>query len=546
MAKNPLIRSYPRRVSKPLPNKSAGILDDFAVRKVVATKEGSITKTPTADIDIVNKKFVDDKLVESFPTSLTTGSVVFSDGTNLSQDNFNLFWDDANKRLEPNLIKITSDGTQASPALKFNDTNTGFFKSGDSVRLSLNNNTITNVSATGLNVTGDISGDNIFTTGNIGVDSTAPTSVLPNGFSASNPRVIEILQNAGNEDVGLFMRRLDKAVGIDLWYDISVGAGFFDLRWDNALDDLNFRFRTSDPATDMFTAFQLKANFDHQINGQLTINNGTPFGAGRDGLGKLHIVGGEGDNCELEMWADDGDNNADRFKLEANIDGSFNMQIRPAGTYFEMITMNQTEVVINNEGNNIDFRVAGSTEDKLLLVDAGVNEVRMGDGDTNFLAVNDFGKAFFEGPTSGLPFAEIYARDNTTTTSTSTTKAQVLIFDTDGESNLMTPSHAQDHITVIKAGKYKIDTSISIKNSSGAAHVINVEMYKNNGTVVFNNIHAGRTLGTGTDVGNLTMSGIVDLAINDTIEIWITSDSGAARTVTVEDIDFCAIQIGGT
>ncbi len=156
------------------------------------------------------------------------------------------------------------------------------------------------------------------------------------------------------------------------------------------------------------------------------------------------------------------------------------------------------------------------------------------------------GNLTFEGNGKGLPFAEIYARDNTTTTSTSTTKIQILIFDTNGQSNNMTPDHAQDHITVVKAGMYKIDASISIKNSSGSAHVISLEMYKNDGTVVFNNIHAGRTLGTGTDVGNLTMSGIVDLAVDDTIEFWITSDSGAARTVTVEDIDFSAIQIGGT
>ena len=61
MAKrNPLIRSYPKRVNKPLPNKSAGILDDYAVRKVIATKEGSITRTPVDDIDIANKKYVDD------------------------------------------------------------------------------------------------------------------------------------------------------------------------------------------------------------------------------------------------------------------------------------------------------------------------------------------------------------------------------------------------------------------------------------------------------------------------------------------------------
>jgi len=174
-----------------------------------------------------------------------------------------------------------------------------------------------------------------------------------------------------------------------------------------------------------------------------------------------------------------------------------------------------------------------------------VGDVKFGDDNTNYVEVSSTGDLVFVG-SSGLAFAEIYARDNTTTTSTSTTKAQITIFDTDGEFNNMTPSHAQDHITVTKAGKYKIDASISIKNSSGAAHVISLEMYKNNGTGVFNNIHAGRTLGTGSDVGNLTMSGIVDLAANDTIEMWITSDSGAARTVTVEDIDLCAIQIGGT
>ena len=39
---------------------SAGILDDFAIRKNIITKQGTISKTPTADIDIANKKYVDD------------------------------------------------------------------------------------------------------------------------------------------------------------------------------------------------------------------------------------------------------------------------------------------------------------------------------------------------------------------------------------------------------------------------------------------------------------------------------------------------------
>ncbi len=98
---------------------------------------GSISE----DEHLVTKKYVDDKKVESFPTSLTVGSVVFSDGTNLTQDNANLFWNNASKELQPNRIRIEADGTQANPALKFNDTNTGFFKSGDSVNLSINNST---------------------------------------------------------------------------------------------------------------------------------------------------------------------------------------------------------------------------------------------------------------------------------------------------------------------------------------------------------------------------------------------------------------------
>ena len=40
-------------------NKSPGILDDFAVRKVMDTQEGTITKVPVNNYDIVNKAYVD-------------------------------------------------------------------------------------------------------------------------------------------------------------------------------------------------------------------------------------------------------------------------------------------------------------------------------------------------------------------------------------------------------------------------------------------------------------------------------------------------------
>ena len=115
---------------------------------------GRVDSTPVSNLDPVNKKYVDDN---SFTLpSLTAGSVLFSDGTTLAEDNFNLFWNDATNELQPNLIKITSDGTQAAPALKFNDTNTGFYKSGDSVNLSLNNSTKITTNATGTDIAGDL------------------------------------------------------------------------------------------------------------------------------------------------------------------------------------------------------------------------------------------------------------------------------------------------------------------------------------------------------------------------------------------------------
>ena len=72
MARNPLIRSYPKRVSKPLPNKSAGILDDFAIRKVISSKEGTIEKVPVNSNDITNKAYVDTLTTDHPHQNITT------------------------------------------------------------------------------------------------------------------------------------------------------------------------------------------------------------------------------------------------------------------------------------------------------------------------------------------------------------------------------------------------------------------------------------------------------------------------------------------
>ena len=57
---NPFKIKKPEEIPMSRPDhQSAGILDDFAVRKVVSTREGTITKVPVNDEDIVNKAYCD-------------------------------------------------------------------------------------------------------------------------------------------------------------------------------------------------------------------------------------------------------------------------------------------------------------------------------------------------------------------------------------------------------------------------------------------------------------------------------------------------------
>ena len=91
-----------------------------------------------------------------------------------------------------------------------------------------------------------------------------------------------------------------------------------------------------------------------------------------------------------------------------------------------------------------------------------------------------------------------------------------------------------------------VDCCVNIKNDSGAAHDVEVVVSKNNNTTIFANMRRHRTLGTGVDVGAIPICGHISLAVNDTLEVWITSDSASARDVIAEDVVLMVTQVGGT
>ena len=103
----------PRQFKAAPSNKSKGILDDFAIRKSIASREGYFNS--------INWN------------AGTTGSVLFMANNLIAQDNANLYWDNVAKQLELTKIKLTAAGTAAIPALKFNDRNTGIYSGGSNI-----------------------------------------------------------------------------------------------------------------------------------------------------------------------------------------------------------------------------------------------------------------------------------------------------------------------------------------------------------------------------------------------------------------------------
>ena len=218
-----------------------------------------------------------------------------------------------------------------------------------------------------------------------------------------------------------------------------------------------------------------------------------------------------------------------------------------------------------NDASNDALRVQAVGGSYLMVVEGGGNtsighnaplakfdvigDTRLGDSTTNYMEVSATGDVVFVG-TAGLAYGGISAYDAgatiTITTAGIANKVQITAFDTDDPNNNTTPAHAQDHITITKAGDYMVNVSISAESAAaGGADEFGFAVYKNNGATLFQNLHVHRKLGGGGgDTGSVSMSGIVTLAVNDTIEVWCWNED-STDNVVIDDITLSLTQIGG-
>jgi len=120
--------------------------NSIVVKKNIDTNSGTIQRTPTEDIDIVNKKYVDVEIAaipETTPAG-SDGEVQFNNAGSFGASS-DLFWDNVNKRLgigndspsfNLDIIAPTVGGNEDVMKLRINDAPNDFFSISNSTAIS--------------------------------------------------------------------------------------------------------------------------------------------------------------------------------------------------------------------------------------------------------------------------------------------------------------------------------------------------------------------------------------------------------------------------
>jgi len=107
-------------------------------------------------------------------------------------------------------------------------------------------------------------------------------------------------------------------------------------------------------------------------------------------------------------------------------------------------------------------------------------------------------------------------------------------WNTNGISSGLTVDYTAGKLTATVAGTYEVDMSISFSGQLSKTFVF--EIYKDDvsasPTPTSTGFKMTRKLGTGGDVGSASLSGLVSLAVGDSVMIYVSSTDGG-NTITV-------------
>ena len=130
----------------------------------------------------------------------------------------------------------------------------------------------------------------------------------------------------------------------------------------------------------------------------------------------------------------------------------------------------------------------------------------------------------------GTSYGELY-EDNAGGTSITITDATTYypwVSTTVGASRNMTLSAASDDITIVTGGAYFISAQVSYAGSNTTIYTWAIHK----GGSALTGFKVQRTIGTGTDIGSVSISGITTLATSDVLNLEVLAN-GASKTATV-------------
>jgi hypothetical protein len=192
-----------------------------------------------------------------------------------------------------------------------------------------------------------------------------------------------------------------------------------------------------------------------------------------------------------------------------------------------------------------DLRVLSDTN-KLKLGLGG--DIELYHNGTNSYLVNntgDFkfqGDLVFENSGSGLPFGEIYVKDNSTSQAVANATVEAVeAFVSDGSSNLTTNDSANNRITALRAGKYLVNVSGVGGGDTGVTWDLAVGTST---SALSNNLHTHHVFTGTSERQTINMSGIISLSSSDNVQLFVSHTGGVSKDFLAEDLNLTITQIG--
>lgn len=213
------------------------------------------------------------------PSSFTSGSLLFTSGSSVTQDNTNLFWDDASDELQTTTIR-GGDGA------------------GDNLNLHSTSNATKGKIFLGANSVYDEVNDRL------GIGTTSQTAKLEVVGNTDNPLVS--FENTGNMDVWFDIK--GGKVGSENW---AIGAGQNAVAW-YSRDDGAYRFKANNDGDVGMGGSIVGVGFLPMTGATLVAEAGGNVGISKPSsiTARLHIKGSTSDDTAYSLKVDDSSNSS--------------------------------------------------------------------------------------------------------------------------------------------------------------------------------------------------------------------------------------------